>query len=697
MSHSTKGNKFLTYLMILALLLATTTTALKPLAAAPQEEELVLHILQPCEPPPTMRTWNVFYKGRPAYMILEPLFWYSRGERKFYPWLAESYSEEFTTDKIIITIKLRKGIKWSDGKEFTALDVLTTFWCRWVLGWGPLKYVEKIEATDDYTVKIYVKRPAPLFYKWWLLAKLTMVSHAQYGQFAPGLKVPGSIPLKGVDMDELKKKLQEYKPDKIIGTGPYEYERFTDTEWIYKLRPNYWVKDLGVTWTLETPKGKFVFGGTKDYRLWDKIIWHRRISDPASWPLVKAGKFDYTWTGMSEDVYETMKRSPAFWTCTGPWLHGHCLYFNCKRYPLNITEVRWAIAYAINLDEYCEVAVEWGPESVIPAEWPVCISPSDVYNWLSKDWLEKWCNKYKYDPAKAEELLKKLGFYKKDGKWYLPTGEQFTLTVHVPAGWCGWVPGAENIAVQLTRFGIDTKVIELDWGMWGTTIRERGDFWLAIDFWTYGTYHPWDSYNRFYISYTVDVEGLGFSPIQYVPEGVSKYHGWVNATELVEKLVVTYDKEEAIELVKALAYITNHYLPALQLHEKKFYNNVNIEHIDCAAGWAVYVDYKPIQVEQGNNPSFVYGFLMCSGLWRAPTPKPAAPAVPAGLYETVNATYKAVTAISSELKTLREQVSALSGQIGTLTAVAIVEGIVIIILAVATVVIARRKPSEEKE
>lgn len=694
MGYSNKGNRVLTYLMMLTLLLATTAIAVKPLVAAPQEkEELVLHILQPCEPPPPMRTWNVFYRCRPTYMIIEPLFWYSRGERKFYPWLAESYTEKITEDKIILTVKLRKGIKWSDGKEFTALDVLTTFWCRWLTGWGPTKYLEKVEAPDKYTVIIYIKKPAPLFYKKWFL-NFFVVSYAQYGQFAPGLKIPGSIPLKGVDMDELKKKLLDYRPDKLIGTGPYEYERFTDTEWIYKLRPHYWVKDLGVTWTLETPKGKFVFGGTKDYRLWDKIIWHRRISDPASWPLVKAGMFDYTWTGMSEDVYETMKRNPGYWTCTGPWLHGHCLYFNCKRYPLNITEVRWAIAYAINLDEYCKVAVEWGPESVVPAEWPVCISPSDVYNWLSKDWLEKWCNKYEYNPSKAEELLKSLGFTKKDGKWYLPTGEQFKLTVHVPAGWCGWVPGAENIAVQLTRFGIETKVIELDWGMWGETIRKRGDFWLAIDFWTYGTYHPWDSYNRFYVSYTVGVEGLGFNPVQYVPEGVSKYHGKVNATELVEKLIVTYDKEEAKEIVKALAYITNHYLPVLQLHEKKFYNNVNIKHIDCAVGWAVYMDYKPIQIEQGNNPGFVYGFLMCSGLWRAPTPKPAAPAVPAGLYETVNATYKTVTTISSELKTIKDQLSALAGQVGTLTAVAAIEGIIIIILAVAVVMISRKKAPE---
>ena len=200
------------------------------------------------------------------------------------------------------------------------------------------------------------------------------------------------------------------------------------------------------------------------------------------------------------------------------------------------------------------------------------------------------------------------------------------MTIHVPAGWAGWVPGAENVATQLKRFGIDAKVIELDWGMWGKTIREKGAFDLAIDFWTYGVYHPWDSYHRFYYSYTVGVGGLHFSPIIEVPEGVSKYSGKVNATELAEKLGQTLPKEEAVELTKALAYITNYYLPVLQLHEKKWANTFNIERVDCAVGWSVLMAAKKFQIEMGNNNGFVHGFMIGSGLLRpskaavAPTP-----------------------------------------------------------------------------
>lgn len=678
-------------LLLTILILALSAAFVMPISTSPEQNtETVLHILQPCEPPPPMRTWNLFYNPKPHVMIIEPLFFRSRGEHKYYPWLAESYEVEDVGDFLKVTIHLRKGIKWSNGEEFTALDVLTTFWCRgWLKGWRPItKYIDHMEAPDKYTVIMYIVKPPPLLWKDWFLYQY-IVSHAQYGQFAPGLKIPGKIPLENVDIDDLKKKLRDYKPNGFIGTGPYEYVSESNTEWVYKLRPNYWVKDLKVTWKIETPKGVFVIGGgAQGYRLFDKIVWHRRISDPASWPLIMAGKFDYTWTGLSEECYNTVKKKPGWWVATGPWLHGHALIFNSKRLPL---KVRQAIAYAINVDEYCKVAVEWGPDSVMKAEWPVCISPSDVYNWLDKDWLNKWINKYEYDPAKAEELLKEAGYTKKNGVWYTPDGKKFSLTVSVPAGWAGWVPGAENIAVQLKRFGIDAKVREIDWGMWRDIIRTRGDFDLAIGFWTYGLYHPYDTYSNYYLNY--GIKGFGFNPIVEVPEGVSKYHGTVNASKLTEMLATRPDDKE---LVKALAYITNYYLPALQLHEKKWANVIHIEKIDCAITWEVFIEYKPIQVEMGNNPNFVYGFFLCSGLWRpkvAAAPVTPAPTIPKGLEETINATYSAVVALSSdvdalksELSSLSDKVAALSAQVGSLTTVAVIEGVVIIALAIALAV-----------
>jgi len=690
-------NKFIRLFVFLVFFLVLIVPYTMPVKVQAQEEVTELNILQSCDPPPPLRTYNVFYNPKPTYLIIEPLFWRSRGENKYYPWLATGYKEEDVGDFLKVTISLRKGVKWSDGKEFTALDVLTTFWCKgWVMEWWPItKYIDHMEAPDKYTVIIYIRKPPPLPWKKWFLTDTKIVSYAQYGQFAPGLKIPGKIPLENVDIDNLKNKLLNYKPDKFIGTGPYTYASESQTEWVYKLRSSYWVKDLKVTWKLETSKGTFTFGGgVPGYKLFDRIIWHRRISDPASWPLIMAGRFDFTWTGITETVYNTVKSKPGYTVITGSWLHGHALYFNCKKFPL---KVRWAIAYAINREEYYKVAVEWGPESINKVEWPVAISPVDVSRWLPKDWLNKYIDKYEYNPEKAEQLLKEAGYTKKNGVWYTPEGKKFSLNIYVPAGWTGWVPGAENIATQLKKFGIDAKVVQFSWGMWSDTIRVKGDFDLAIDFWTYGLYHPFDSYNRFYVAYTVQGKGFHFNPVVEVPEGVSKYHGKVNATDLTYKLAEHPDDKE---LVKALAYITNHYLPALQMLEKKFAQTVHMDNIHCPIGWDVFLWYTPLHIEMGNSPSFVYGFIIASGLWQPKTSesvvKPTA-AVPAGLSETVNATYKSVVSLAedvsslkSEIASLSDKIGALNSQLGGLTAAIVIEGIAILVLAVALIVTLRK-------
>jgi len=112
--------------------------------------------------------------------------------------------------------------------------------------------------------------------------------------------------------------------------------------------------------------------------------------------------------------------------------------------------------------------------------------------------------------------------------------------------------------------------------------------------------------------------------------------------------------------------------------------------------------HTPIQIEMGNNPGFVYGFLLCSGLWRpkvvAPAP-PAPPAIPAGVVETINATYSLITSLKEDMSSLSAKVAelsakvgALSGQVGTLMAVVVIEAIVIIILAVAIILMRRRPP-----
>ncbi|NJL72059.1 MAG: hypothetical protein HC888_10975 [Candidatus Competibacteraceae bacterium] len=99
-----------------------------------------------------------------------------QGELK--PLLAESY--EMNSDGSVWTLRLRKGVKWHDGVEFTADDVIFSYnayanpktGSRWaskaasIKGYDQLKSgaasgLSGLTAVDKHTVKVELKNPMP--------------------------------------------------------------------------------------------------------------------------------------------------------------------------------------------------------------------------------------------------------------------------------------------------------------------------------------------------------------------------------------------------------------------------------------------------------------------------------------------------------------------------------------------------------
>src|SRR5438445_1424060 len=140
------------------------------------------------------------------------------------PDLASEWS--WAEDKTALTFKLRPGVKWHDGKPFTAKDVK----CTWDLLQGksadklrlnPRKpwylNLDEVVTNGDYEVTFKLKRAQPAFVA--LLAS----------GFSP--VYPCHVPAR--DMRQ-----------RPIGTGPFKFVEFKPNEYVKVTRnPDYWKKD----------------------------------------------------------------------------------------------------------------------------------------------------------------------------------------------------------------------------------------------------------------------------------------------------------------------------------------------------------------------------------------------------------------------------------------------------------------------
>src|SRR5438552_10701853 len=137
------------------------------------------------------------------------------------PDLATGWS--WSEDGKELTFPLRQGVKWHDGKPFTAKDVR----CTWdlLMGTGNDKLrvnprktwyenVEAVTPSGDYEVTFHLKRPQP-----WLLTLLASGWSPIY---------PCHVPAR---------EMRQHP----IGTGPFKFVEFKPNEYIKVVKnPDYW-------------------------------------------------------------------------------------------------------------------------------------------------------------------------------------------------------------------------------------------------------------------------------------------------------------------------------------------------------------------------------------------------------------------------------------------------------------------------
>jgi peptide/nickel transport system substrate-binding protein len=194
-----------------------------------------------------------------------------------------------------------------------------------------------------------------------------------------------------------------------------------------------------------------------------------------------------------------------------------------------------------------------------------------VPTWISQDAVSK-LNTYDYDPAKAEALLTTAGYTKGgDGVWASASGPlEFELTA--PAEFADWSAAAENLATQLTDFGIKTTFRGVQFQQHNEDV-QQGKFTIAIRGWGAGNPHPFFSYDSDLLLYNAPRSpGPGMSlPFKQQLDGKE-----VDLNDLLNKTVEGADEAAQKAPVTDLALAFNKLLPIVPLWER-YGNNASLE------------------------------------------------------------------------------------------------------------------------
>ncbi|MGZ6269710.1 MAG: ABC transporter substrate-binding protein, partial [Candidatus Limnocylindrales bacterium] len=169
-------------------------------------------------------TWNPLDPNAAMGVVglqYETLFLYDPLADKFTPWLAESGT---WTDPNTYTIKVRQGIKWSDGQAFTADDVAFTIGLAKIkaLGSNIWDFITDATAPDASTVVVKFKNPAYQEWSTWTYNNPILPKH--------------------IWASKADENILKVTNENGVGTGPYLYKTHADDRMVWVKNDNWWAK-----------------------------------------------------------------------------------------------------------------------------------------------------------------------------------------------------------------------------------------------------------------------------------------------------------------------------------------------------------------------------------------------------------------------------------------------------------------------
>jgi len=319
------------------------------------------------------------------------------------PDLAEKW--EISPDGKTYTFTLRKGVKFHNGRELVSDDVKYSIERirdpnKASQGKALMASVDTVDTSDKYVAKVILKEP-------------------DSGLLAAFTSAWGAIVAKE-EVDKAGGTLE--KAD--AGSGPYMLDSWEPKQALKLKRfPDYYDKNVA-----------FLDGVTFQVIPEESAIIAQLRSGTVHLAQLKDNK-----------NYQVVKDVPNLDTLRGSRLGFDYLDIDNRRAPFDKVEVRQALQYALDRDEFLTVCTSGLGQLISP------VPPA------LKDYTldPKSLPEYKQDLNKAKELLAKGG---------VPNG--FKTSIDIIPAFATMVTGSQVLADQLKKIGIDLEIKQYEYGVW---------------------------------------------------------------------------------------------------------------------------------------------------------------------------------------------------------------------------------------
>lgn len=486
---------------------------------------------------------RVITDGPYGDLLCLPSAYYYWSDKRWEYLLAESHTSDAATKTY--TVKIRSGLKWSDGKELTSADYVTTFNLQWLQRSPLWNFVEKIEAPDPQTFTITMHKPSTVAERY--LLRSNILSTAVFGEWATKAE---QLRSGGKNMDspegvQLGKDFQAFRPEKYVVSGPFDLDYGT-------------ISDSQLT-LVKNAQGY----GAANVKF-DKIVLYNGET-PAITPLVQQKAVDYATHGFPVASEQAFKDA-GFRIIRPPNYSGPALLLNMEKHPeFKDVNVRRAFAHAIDRAVTGKVALGDSGRAV---EFMAGFADASIDSWLSPEDKGK-LNKYSFDKAKVEEYLTKAGWKKEGDSWKTKEGKPAEYEIQFPSEFADWSAAGTNIAEQLAAVGIKVTPRGVTFTQAPIDI-DKGEFSLAIQQWGASQHpHPHFSFVADLFTHNIPVaknqggKGMGFEL-----KTKSELYGDVDLTQIVTDAGAGLDEAEQKANVTKAALVFNELLPMIPVFER---------------------------------------------------------------------------------------------------------------------------------